>query len=108
MGLRTTRQAAERLGLSVFTLEAWRVRGGGPVYVKLGKAVRYSDQELDNFEKASERTNTSQIAGAVGLVTECVAQGGQDPVGEGILVARTEPLEKRQGDDRGEASERQT
>lgn len=65
MGLRNTKQAAERLGLSVFTLEAWRVRGMGPAYVKLGKAVRYSDQVLDTFEKANERNNTSQTTGAV-------------------------------------------
>jgi predicted site-specific integrase-resolvase len=60
----TTKQAADRLGLKPGTLEAWRVRGGGPIYVKFGKAVRYPDQNLDAFEKGNERNNTSQAVGA--------------------------------------------
>lgn len=60
----TTKQAADRLGLKPGTLEAWRVRGGGPVYVKLGKAVRYPDHTLAAFEKVNERSNTSQSSGA--------------------------------------------
>jgi len=60
----TTKQAADRLGLKPGTLEAWRVRGGGPIYVKFGKAVRYPDHNLDAFEKGNERNNTSQTAGA--------------------------------------------
>jgi predicted site-specific integrase-resolvase len=59
-----TKQAAEYLGLAPVTLEAWRVRGGGPVYSKFGKAVRYSDESLDAFKKASQRTNTSQTGAA--------------------------------------------
>ena len=34
-------QAAEFLGVSARTLQAWRVRGGGPRYVKIGRSVRY-------------------------------------------------------------------
>jgi predicted site-specific integrase-resolvase len=34
-------EAAERLGLSVATLRAWRHRGKGPRFVRLGRAVRY-------------------------------------------------------------------
>ena len=36
------REAAAVLGLSVRTLQAWRVRGGGPQFVKCGRSVRYN------------------------------------------------------------------
>jgi hypothetical protein len=35
-------QAADFLGVSVRTLQAWRVRGGGPRYCKIGRAVPIS------------------------------------------------------------------
>lgn len=57
--LRTTREAAEILRLSEATLEAWRCRGGGPSYLKLGKAVRYPDESLGQFQQARMRTSTS-------------------------------------------------
>jgi predicted DNA-binding transcriptional regulator AlpA len=50
-------QAAEFLGVSVRTLQAWRVRGGGPLYVKLGRAVRYQRRALIAFQQ--ERTVAS-------------------------------------------------
>ena len=55
-----TEQAADMLGLTKSTLEAWRVRGDGPVFVKLGKAVRYRQEDLDAFCLSRMRTNTSQ------------------------------------------------
>jgi hypothetical protein len=39
--LLNTRQAAERCNLSPRTLEKRRVTGGGPLYIRLGSAVRY-------------------------------------------------------------------
>ena len=38
----TEMQAAIFLGVCVRTLQAWRVRGGGPPYFKIGRSVRYS------------------------------------------------------------------
>lgn len=55
-----TKKAANYLGLSVATLEAWRTRGGGPVFLKLGKAVRYRIADLESFLNARARTSTSQ------------------------------------------------
>lgn len=55
-----TPQAAIYLGVKPGTIEAWRVRGGGPEYIKLGKAVRYSQEALDNFLLSHTRSNTSQ------------------------------------------------
>ena len=37
----TEADAAARLGLKVATLRAWRHRGRGPAFVRLGRAVRY-------------------------------------------------------------------
>ena len=45
-------QAAEFLGVSVRTLQAWRIRGGGPRYCKIGRAVRYRRGELVSFQEA--------------------------------------------------------
>jgi len=39
-------QAATFLGVSVRTLQAWRIRGGGPAFLKLGRAVRYQRRAL--------------------------------------------------------------
>jgi hypothetical protein len=59
-------QAAEFLGLSVRTLQAWRVRGGGPLYVKFGRAVRYQRRELTAFQKIHTVGSTSESAGREG------------------------------------------
>jgi hypothetical protein len=45
-------QAAEFLGLSVRTLQTWRVRGGGPVYCKIGRSVRYQRTDLAAFRQS--------------------------------------------------------
>ena len=47
--------AAEVLNLSIRTLQAWRLRGGGPLFVRLsGRAVRYR-----NSVRASMKMNSS-------------------------------------------------
>jgi excisionase family DNA binding protein len=56
--LRTT-EAAGYIGLKKSTLEAWRVRGEGPVFLKLGKAVRYRKEDIDAFLEANLRKSTS-------------------------------------------------
>lgn len=55
----TTQEAADYLGLSKATLDAWRCRGGGPVFQKFGKAVRYWKPNLDDFRESHKRTSTS-------------------------------------------------
>lgn len=47
--LLTERQAAQLLGLSVKTLQARRFNRLGPSYVKLGRSVRYTSVDLENF-----------------------------------------------------------
>lgn len=47
--LLNTREAARRLGLAAGTLQNWRIRGQGPTYVRLGKAIRYEPESLARF-----------------------------------------------------------
>ena len=42
-------EAAARLGLKVATLRAWRHQGRGPVFVRLGRAIRYLRTDIDDF-----------------------------------------------------------
>lgn len=56
--LLTTAQAAKRLGLAKRTLEDWRVRGGGPVFRKLGSRVCYHPSDLSAFSAERARANT--------------------------------------------------
>ena len=60
MLLRTT-GAAKILDVSKATLETWRSRGGGPVFVKYDRAVRYRTEDLDKFIAERIRSNTSPI-----------------------------------------------
>jgi predicted DNA-binding transcriptional regulator AlpA len=57
-------QAAEFLGLSTRTLQAWRVRGGGPRYCKIGRSVRYSRRELIAFQQTHTFTSTTEADAA--------------------------------------------
>ena len=61
MMLLTTKEAAERLRRKKSCLEAWRCRGGGPTFVKLGRGVFYRDVDLEAFIEAGRRTNTSTV-----------------------------------------------
>lgn len=45
----TTKEAANYLGLKPSTLEVWRCRGGGPVFCKYQRAVRYRPEDLQDF-----------------------------------------------------------
>ena len=49
----TEREVAELLGLSVATLRAWRHRGKGPRFLRLGRSVRYLPADLADFFRAS-------------------------------------------------------
>ena len=55
----TTRQAAEYLSLAETTLEKKRVYGGGPLFIRLGRAVRYRLADLDAWLASCIRTSTS-------------------------------------------------
>jgi phage terminase Nu1 subunit (DNA packaging protein) len=39
-------QAADFLNLSTRTLQAWRVQGVGPLFIRAGRAIRYRKRDL--------------------------------------------------------------
>lgn len=54
----TTREAAEITGHSTKAFEAWRLRGEGPRFVKLGRSVRYRGEDLLAWIAANLRSAT--------------------------------------------------
>jgi predicted DNA-binding transcriptional regulator AlpA len=52
----TETEAAARLGLKVATLRAWRNRGRGPAYVRLGRAIRYLTVDIEEFLKSNRHS----------------------------------------------------
>lgn len=56
--------AAAHLHLSRQYLEKMRLVGGGPVFLKLGRAVRYRRIDLDAWLDAQVRTSTSDCGAA--------------------------------------------
>ena len=58
--LLTPAEVARPLNLSVSWLAKARMRGDGPPYVKIGRAVRYSGADVQEWVKAQGRTSTSE------------------------------------------------
>jgi excisionase family DNA binding protein len=58
--LLTTAEAAERLKLAEITMRKLRLKGDGPSFVKLGRAVRYRPVDLDAWVAARLITSTSE------------------------------------------------
>ena len=54
-----TPEAASYCGSSSSTFEKLRLYGGGPAYVKLGRRVVYSPDDLDAWLVANRRISTS-------------------------------------------------
>ena len=52
--------AGPYIGISPRTMQAWRVQGKGPAFLKLGRAVRYRICDLDDWLEANRRKSTSQ------------------------------------------------
>jgi predicted DNA-binding transcriptional regulator AlpA len=59
----TTTEASAYTGLALKTLEGYRTRGGGPLFVRYGrKAVRYRRSDLDNWMNERTLASTSEAA----------------------------------------------
>ena len=58
--LRKTSEAAKRLNFSESTLEKMRITGRGPRFIRMGRIVRYDDEDLDAYVHAGRRTRTSE------------------------------------------------
>lgn len=53
--------AANFLNIKKSTLEAWAVRGGGPIFYKFGRAVRYRISDLEAWVDSKAKTSTSEF-----------------------------------------------
>ena len=58
----TTQEVADLLNVRRTTLEAWRSRGGGPKFMKLGRVVRYRRKDVDQWLEENTHTSTSEVA----------------------------------------------
>ena len=52
-------EAAKILSIKVSTLRRWRWSGDGPLFIKLGAAVRYHPNDIAAFIEAASRASTS-------------------------------------------------
>jgi predicted site-specific integrase-resolvase len=60
--LMTEVQTCELLSVSTRTLQAWRLRGNGPVFVKIGRSVRYKRRDIANWVRDNTLSSTSARA----------------------------------------------
>lgn len=44
-------EVAARLGVSRFTVRSWRLKGVGPRFLKMGRAVRYRPEDVQEYEQ---------------------------------------------------------
>ena len=56
----TPNEVAGRLKLSMSWLAKARMRGDGPPFIKLGKAIRYPEAALIQWMKGRQRLSTSE------------------------------------------------
>ncbi|MEE9454642.1 MAG: helix-turn-helix domain-containing protein [Paracoccaceae bacterium] len=57
----TTKEAARFLVLKTNTLEKMRVYGGGPIYRKHGRYVRYHIDDLNDWSNQRIKNSTSDV-----------------------------------------------
>lgn len=57
-----TEGLAHRWGMSRSTLENWRSSGKGPKYMKIGRTVLYSMEDITNYEQGARRQSTAANA----------------------------------------------
>lgn len=53
-------QAAQALGISPRALERHRTMGTGPTFVRVGRLVRYREEDLTSFVESNLRKSTSE------------------------------------------------
>jgi len=57
--LHNEKREAERLGFSQRTLQMWRLRGGGPPFIKIHSSVRYDPAQVDAWLAGQVRSHTA-------------------------------------------------
>jgi predicted DNA-binding transcriptional regulator AlpA len=66
----TQNEVAKLYGLSVRTLERHRTAGTGPKFTRIGRLIRYREQDLADYVESNLHTSTSEGSSA----TERVAR----------------------------------
>lgn len=51
-------EIAERLGVSLRTVQSWRARGAGPAFTKFGRLVRYSEAAVEQWLATRPQTGS--------------------------------------------------
>lgn len=60
--LLTPAEVAQQLQVPVATLYGWRTRGKGPEGIRVGKHLRYRQEDLDTWLDAMRDTSSDEIA----------------------------------------------
>jgi predicted DNA-binding transcriptional regulator AlpA len=64
MKLLSGAETAQILGVKPKTLETWRWRGIGPLFVRVGRLVKYSESDVLAWVAAQKRRSTSDSPAA--------------------------------------------
>lgn len=56
-------EAAHYVSSSISTLAKLRLKGGGPTFCRIGRAIRYRRSDLDGWLAATARRSTSDVGG---------------------------------------------
>ena len=59
-----TEEVASRLRLSKRYIEALRLKGAGPRHIRIGRAVRYRIEDVNDWVRSRVRSSTSDAGGA--------------------------------------------
>lgn len=62
MGLLDQKAAAAYLGCKEQTLAEWRCKGIGPLFVKVGRLVRYTHQDLNAWIEQNKCSSTTSYS----------------------------------------------
>jgi len=64
MALLVEQDVANHIGVSIQTLRKWRYDGIGPRHIKIGRTIRYRQEDIDAFfAQASEGTEVKPDEG---------------------------------------------
>jgi predicted DNA-binding transcriptional regulator AlpA len=61
---RDAQYVAYLLGIESQTLATWRCSGSGPPFVKIGRLVRYKDEDLQKWLESRSFNNTAEARAA--------------------------------------------
>ena len=56
-----TKELARRLRMQPNTLEKWRNKGIGPLFIKQGKSVFYKKTDVEAWEDSQKMSSTSSV-----------------------------------------------